>query len=241
MRNILIGRLVGALIAGLLSVGLSACGNEDEKADSASSGHSKRAKAVEKAFLTGMVHHHESAVDMAEIAKERGSAPFITKLGTTIIETQQREISEMKKMHRRLVGSELEPDPGAHDGLGLSAEEAGMTHDKQTNQTLRAAKPFDRAFVDEMVPHHEGAIKMSRVLLKHSKDAELRRLAESIVTTQEREVEQMNSFRTAKFGGPVPAGAGHGGGHGGGHSEEMPKKKHEAPAGGGKHGASHTN
>lgn len=235
MRHTLTSRLVGALLVGLVAVGFSACGNDDEKADSASSGHSKRAKAVEKAFLTGMVHHHESAVEMAELAKEKGKAAFITELGTAIIETQEREIAEMKEIHRRLLGSELKPDPGAHDGLGLSAEEAGMTHDKQTNQTLRAAKPFDRAFVDEMVPHHEGAVKMSRVLLKHSKDADLRRLAESIVTTQEREVEQMNAFRTKKFGGPVPSGAGHGGGHG----EETPKK-HEAPGGGGKHGAGHS-
>ncbi len=62
---------------------------------------------------------------------------------------------------------------------------------------------------------------MAEKVLEDSKDAELRKLAESIITTQKREIEEMNSFRKRKFGGPVPAsksGADSmGGGHGAGH------------------------
>ena len=219
MIDAVTSRLACALLAALLAVGLGACGSEDsEKEGSASSGQASDARSVEKAFLTGMVHHHESAIDMAEIATQKGESPFITELAGDILATQEREIAEMKSIHERLFEAKLEPDPGAHDGLGLSAAEAGMTHDAQTNETLRAADPFDRAFVDEMVPHHEGAVKMSGVVLKSTKDARLRELAEDIVSTQKREIEQMNSFRVKKFGGPVPADAGHGGEHGGGHS-----------------------
>lgn len=219
MIDIVTSRLACALLVALLGVGLSACGSDDdENKGSASSGEAKDARAVEKAFLTGMVHHHESAIDMAEIADEKGKAPFITKLAEDITTTQEREIAEMERIYERLLGGKLKPDPAAHDGLGLSAAEAGMTHDAQTNQALRAADPFDRAFVDEMVPHHEGAVKMSGVVLKSTKDAELRKLAEEIVSTQKREIKQMNAFRVKNFGGPVPAGAGHGEGHGGGHA-----------------------
>ena len=235
MIDTLMSRLVGALLVALLGVGLSACGSDDNDKESASGGGTKEARAVEKAFLTGMVHHHESAIDMAEIAKEKGKAPFITKLAGDIMTTQEQEIAEMKTIYQRLLGGKLKPDPGAHDGLGLSAAEAGMTHDAQTNQALRAADPFDRAFVDEMVPHHEGAVKMSAVVLKTTKDADLRRLADGIVSTQKREIKAMNAFRVKNFGGPVPAGAGHGGEHGQGkHKEEgKPAEKKE-------HGAGHS-
>ena len=211
------------LLTILLALGLAACGSDDDNGDSGSSG---KTEAVEKAFLTAMVSHHESAITMSAIAKEKGEDPFITKLAGDITSTQEREIDEMDAIYKRLFKATLKSDPGAHDGLGLSAEQAGMTHSEGTSKMLEAADPFDRAFVDEMVPHHEGAIKMANVLLKSTKDDQLRKLAEGIISTQETEVQEMNAFRTREYGGPVPEGAGHGGGkeqpegeeHGAGHS-----------------------
>ncbi len=204
-------RLLIALFAAVLvAVTAAACGGDDSESGAGD------VETVEKAFLTGMVHHHGTAIEMAEIAQEKGSAPFITNLGQDIVMTQEAEIEEMNQIYTRLVGGELQPDPGAHDGLGLSAEEAGMTHTAETNEMLRSADPFDRAFVDEMVPHHTGAVKMAEVVLESTEDAELRKLASGFISTQEREIDEMNSFRTEKFGGPVPEeDAEQGGGHSG--------------------------
>lgn len=213
-------RPLRTLFAGALLIGalfLVACGNDD--AGKASGG---KGSPTEMAFLTGMVHHHGTAIEMAEIARSRGKDEFITGLGGDIITTQKGEMGTMRSIHQRLFGSPLKPDPAAHDGLGLSAEQAGMTHSPKTNEKLRSANPFDRAFVDEMVPHHRGAVRMAEKVLADSKDAELRKLAEGIMSTQKREIEEMNSFRQRKFGGPVPddkmggadsMGAGHGAGH----------------------------
>lgn len=93
---------------------------------------------------------------------------------------------------------------------------------------LESANPFDRAFVDEMVSHHRGAVRMSRVVLKHTKDPALRSLAETIIAAQTGEVRAMNAFRTRRYGGPAPEKAepkmgdnedmdSGGGGHDGGH------------------------
>jgi len=210
--------VAGLLLAFVLAVSLAACGGKDEDKGSAS----KSTGTVEKSFLTGMVHHHESAIEMADIAERRGKAPFVTKLASNITSTQEREIKQMNQIYKRLHGGQLKPDPGAHDGLGLSAEQAGMDHSPATNKALEKANPFDRAFVDDMEPHHTGAVKMSKVVLTKTKDPELRKLAESIVATQTREVKGMNDFRTREYGGPVPENAGskgskdmEGGEHGG--------------------------
>jgi uncharacterized protein (DUF305 family) len=93
----------------------------------------------------------------------------------------------------------LRPDEGAHDALGLSAQEAGNHIDG--GAMLRGKRPFDRAFVDEMVPHHEGAIAMARAVLKQTRDSELRKLAQGIIQTQEREIAEMNDFRKREYGG----------------------------------------
>ena len=206
-------RGLGALLIALLALGLAACGGND--AEESAGGDTK---AMEKAFLTGMAHHHGTAIEMSEIAKEQGQSTFVKGLADDIISTQERELGEMEKIYERLAGGALKPDPMAHDGLGLSAEQAGMTHTSDTNEMLEKANPFDRAFVDEMSPHHTGAVKMAEVILESTKDADLRKLAEGIVSTQEREIEAMNAFRTKEYGAPVPEKSGGGEEHGGGHS-----------------------
>jgi uncharacterized protein (DUF305 family) len=211
------GRGFAALLLTLVAaLALAACGGGDGE-ESASGGD---VKAVDDAFLTGMVHHHGTAIEMAKIAQDQGQSKFVTGLADDIISTQEQEIGKMEAIYDRLIGGKLEPDPMAHDGLGLSAEEAGMTHTPETNEMLEAAMPFDRAFVDEMTPHHTGAVKMAEVVLESTEDQELRDLAEGIISTQEREIEEMNAFRTEEYGAPVPEpqGGGGGGGHGGGHS-----------------------
>jgi uncharacterized protein (DUF305 family) len=80
-----------------------------------------------------------------------------------------------------------------------------MAHMEPT-AALADAKPFDKAFIDEMVPHHQGAIRMARVVLEETEDDETRSLAEAIVRTQSDEIEQMNDWRGAWYGDVSPAG-----------------------------------
>ena len=204
--------LVCLLTSFVLALGVIGCGSDDDDGDDGGGGQArdKQAEAAEKAFLSTMVPHHESALEMAEVAQEHGEDPFIKRLADGIRSTQMREIAEMRRIHTRRFGGTLRPDPEGHDRLGLTAEEAGMTHSPAMNAELASADPFDRAFVDEMVPHHRGAIRMADVVLEKTNDASIVRLARSIVATQKREIDQMNDFRTKEFGGPVPAGARHG-------------------------------
>jgi uncharacterized protein (DUF305 family) len=61
--------------------------------------------------------------------------------------------------------------------------------------------PFDRAFIDAMVPHHQAAIEMS----KEAKNAglskpELVKMADDIIATQQAEIDQMLEWREQWFG-----------------------------------------
>lgn len=52
----------------------------------------------------------------------------------------------------------------------------------------------DKDFALSMIPHHQGAIDMARVVLAHGKDVEMRRLAQAIVVAQQAEIAQIEAW-----------------------------------------------
>ena len=170
-----------ALVA--LALAFAGCGSDDES-DSASS--SAGGNGTDRAFVKEMVPHHQSAIDMAEIAQKRGESDFVKTLAQDIVDTQQTEIDALKREDEALdlagvnVGS-LDMD---HDMMGMDGD---MT-------SLEKADPFDTAFVEMMIPHHEGAVMMAEVELDKGADPELKKIAQDIVDAQKREIDEMKKF-----------------------------------------------
>lgn len=53
----------------------------------------------------------------------------------------------------------------------------------------------DRDFVSHMIPHHQGAVAMAEVVLKHGKDPELRKMANEIIKAQAKEIAFMKKWQ----------------------------------------------
>lgn len=58
---------------------------------------------------------------------------------------------------------------------------------------------FDLRFIDAMVPHHQGAVKMAQEALQKSKRPEIKKLAQSIIADQDKEIAQMQQWRKSWY------------------------------------------
>jgi uncharacterized protein (DUF305 family) len=58
----------------------------------------------------------------------------------------------------------------------------------------------DVDFIRGMIPHHQGAVDMARIVLEHGSDPEVKKLAEAVIAAQEAEITWMQDW-LAKNGG----------------------------------------
>jgi uncharacterized protein (DUF305 family) len=71
------------------------------------------------------------------------------------------------------------------------AANAKMHKDMAINYTGDANKDF----VAGMIPHHQGAIDMAKVVLQYGNDPELRKLADEIIAAQSREIAFLRAWQ----------------------------------------------
>ena len=182
---------------GAIALMLAGCGGDAAAPEPAATSAPTEAprvsgNGIDRGFVTEMVPHHESAVEMAQIAEQRAERPQIRRLSEAIISTQNTEIRQMQGLDQQLADAGIE-----RRRLGLDAHAMGMHMDPSL---LRGAQPFDRAFLDMMIPHHEGAIRMAQRQLERGRNRTVKRLARSIVRAQTKEINQMHNWRIQWFG-----------------------------------------
>ena len=172
MRHVRIGAVALALL-GALAIAAPASAN------------TPRSKA-ERMFLVDMVGHHEMAVDMAEMAKEKATHQELKDMADDVIRTQTAEIRQMRSWLKKWYGRNVGDDHMGHD------------EDMQMLDEATGAE-FEVRFLAMMSVHHTQAIERSRAVRHYRLHGKVRTLTKSIIRAQMREVDQMQEWLVAWY------------------------------------------
>lgn len=71
-------------------------------------------------------------------------------------------------------------------------------HNDMMNMKMSGDPEAD--FMMMMIPHHQGAIDMSKIYLKHGSSPEIRARAQKIIDDQTKEIEEMKALIEAELG-----------------------------------------
>ena len=153
-----------------------------------------------------MVPHHEGAVAMGEIAQARGEHPEIKQMAEAILSTQTEEIGQMKAWRKEWFGSDQTPPmsqmpmvPGMAGGHATHGSTT-MNMAADVEQLRNAPEPFDLAFINAMIPHHQSAIDAAKAAEQSAQRPEIKQMAQEIIAAQQREIDQMTQWRTSWYG-----------------------------------------
>ena len=151
---------------------------------------------LEVTYMAAIIPHHQSAIEMAQLELERGESPDIRTHAENIISNQQHQIEQFTRWLEEWHG--LTPDDARRAApKEAQSEMAAMESESQEMidelSATPAGHPFDVAFVQRMIPHHQAGIVESLEPQARAEHAELRVAASSTITVQQAEA---MDFRT---------------------------------------------
>ena len=135
----------------------------------------------ERAFMEGMIPHHQEAVDTAkEVIARGGTTPEIKKLAENIVIAQEKEIAEMKTWYK--------------NWYGVAYTDKGKYMPMMRDLSSLSAKQLDQMFLEDMIMHHMGAIMMANSVQPYIEHQEIETLTKNIVSSQSAEISEMRQM-----------------------------------------------
>lgn len=133
---------------------------------------------LDQAFLVMMIPHHEGAVEMSKYILEKGKDTQVREWAANIRKNEEEEIRLMKSLLK---------ETGADSLVGQGYMMADDM-DEMMQYLLKTSTEPDKAFLEQMIPHHAQAIMMGVQVLQTGTDLRILKLAEKIIQTRSGEI-----------------------------------------------------
>lgn len=163
-----------------------------------------------------MIPHHRQAIEMSDmVLGKQGIDPRVTDLAKQIKAAQGPEIEKMQGWLKQW-GMPQMPMPGhgdmpmpsgdmpSHGSMPTTSGSPGMPgmpgmQGMMSDQDMTALQnaqgvEASKLFLTQMITHHEGAITMAQNEIKDGQYSAAKELAQSIITSQQKEIETMKGI-----------------------------------------------
>lgn len=141
-------------------------------------------------FATMMVMHHQGAISMSNLELSVGTNDSLKRTAQKIINEQQQEIQQLKTI---LSGITVDNT----DTVFTAEHKAGMEKMGKTADVQIITGDIDNDFATLMMVHHQSAIDNASSYLHHGNNAQLKTIANKIITSQTMEIEELANWLKA--------------------------------------------
>ncbi len=147
-------------------------------------------------FATAMIPHHRQAVEMADRALSRATNGGIKALARDIKAAQDPEITQMSGWLSRWQEPVPTSSTSRMGGMGgMDHSGTGMMSDAEmTDLAMADGAAFDRMWVMMMIRHHRGAVSVATTEQRIGRNAEAKKLAQSIIASQTAQITQLTKL-----------------------------------------------
>ena len=187
------------------SVALTACGEPNQDTEEPAEDPAAQDEQTETAngdfndadvaYASGMIVHHEQAVEMSDILLQTDDAdPEVAALAEDIRAAQQPEIEQMQSWLETW-GHEPDGDGDHGDMLDDGGHDGMMSEEDLADLESAEGDEASRLFLDQMIIHHEGAVSMAEDHLETGENPEALEFSENVISDQSAEIEEMEEMR----------------------------------------------
>jgi len=144
-------------------------------------------------FIDTMSAHHQSAIEMAEMAVKKTQNSELKAFAQKILADQKKEIAQMKEWRDKwYAGKPMAMNmemPGMNDSMKM------MMGDGMKKMEAMSGREYDSMFLDMMTSHHAGAVTMAKEALTKAEKPEIQTLANLIIKAQDAEIKMMADWK----------------------------------------------
>lgn len=157
-------------------------------------------------FAQTMIPHHRQAVEMAGMALDRAENPDVKALAEQIRGAQDPEIERLTELLQAWgaevpADGDMAGDMAGMEGMdhsGMDDMSGGMMTPEQMGELQDASgAAFDKAFLDMMIVHHEGAVRDAEREVAEGINPQATELARQIISAQNAEIARMRQLLQA--------------------------------------------
>lgn len=154
--------------------------------------NAKLENSISYNFIVQMIPHHQAAIEMSENVLRFTKNPVLRRIAENIISEQSKSIEDME----RIKGNCCMQQNCREDLCSYqSRTEQIMQVMFQEMQHAKAGNNITCNFMWEMIPHHEGAVRMSENTLQYNICQELTPVLSAIISSQERGIAEMRRLQ----------------------------------------------